>query len=110
MTAALGTTLHHTDALGDAIDRCFPTAKHAARAAGTNEPTARNWKRRRVTPSAKHVIQMMRESRQFAADVVAIAGYDEHALAMRLDADLQQTKARIEKLMRNWDEIKGRDE
>jgi len=102
-------TLETTEALADAIDRAFPTAKHAARAAGTNEPTARNWKRRRVTPSAKHVIQMMRESRQFAADMVALAGYDEQALAMKLDADLQQTKARIERLMRNWDEIKGRD-
>ena len=109
MTAAL-TTLGSTDAVADAIDRAFPTAKHAARAAETNEPTARNWKRRRATPSLKHALELMRNSREFTADVLKLVGYAEESLAMKLDADLAQTKARITKLMLNWDEIERRDE
>lgn len=110
LTAALGTTLENTDALIDAIDRVFPTAKHAARAAGTNEPTARNWKRRRAMPSIKHVMAMQRSSREFMAEYTRLVGYAEESLAMKLDADLQKTKARITRLMKNWDEIEGRDE
>lgn len=109
VTAAL-TTLGSTDAVADAIDRAFPTAKHAARAAETNEPTARNWKRRRATPSLKHALELMRNSREFTADVLKLAGYDQEALAFKLDADLEQTKARLTQLMKNWDEIKGRNE
>ena len=109
LTHALGTTLENTDALIDVIDRVFPTAKHAAIAAGTNEPTARNWKRKRSMPSIKHVMAMQRNSAEFMAEYTRLVGYAEASLAMKLDADLQQTKARIERLMRNWDEIKGRD-
>jgi hypothetical protein len=101
-----GTTLENTDALIEVIDRVFPTAKHAAIAAGTNEPTARNWKRKRSMPSIKHVMAMQRNSREFMAEYTGLVGYQQESLAMKLDADLQQTKARLTKLMQNWDEIK----
>lgn len=88
-----------TRSLCGAIRRGFGSVKHAARVGGTSLRAAMNWWDETSTPSAKTLINLMRESDEVLDEVLRLAGRADLAqriaAAQELDAALALlTKAR----------------
>lgn len=82
-------TFTFTDALTDALRRSFQNAKAMARAAQSNTRTAQNWLEGKNTPTARHLIYLMRESDEVFQTVMQLSGRmseaEKHEVARKLE-------------------------
>lgn len=90
-------TFDCTRSLCGAIRRGFATVKHAARVGGTSRRAAENWWDETSTPSAKTLINLMRESDEVLDEVLRLSGRADLAQRIAANRELDEALALLAK-------------